>query len=105
MHFDNWYCRECGWFPEPETWKGSLPTEYVKHDCMPVTAIRTDELDRLKSENARLREALKNLLKDIKRTVDINVDFTIQNTFDAAISTIIKASSLNKAREALKGEE
>jgi hypothetical protein len=63
-----------------------------------------DEINALKAENARLREALKNLLEDIKCTVDINVDFTIENTFDTAISTIIKASSLNKAREALKGD-
>jgi len=77
MGFDNWYCRECGWFPEPETWKGPLPNEYVKHDCMPVTAIRTDELDRLRAENARLREALEfysNLKKGSYSIVLMNVD-------------------------------
>jgi len=63
MHFGNWYCRECGWFPDIETWKGPLPTQYVKHDCMPVT----DELDRLQAENARLREALERIDNECSR--------------------------------------
>jgi ABC-type phosphate transport system auxiliary subunit len=58
----------------------------------------------LREENARYREALQSIHDDMSRTVNMKMNHVQEGVEDKAISTIVKATTINKLREALKGE-
>lgn len=64
-----------------------------------------EKIGKLQAENARYREALESIHDDMSRTVDMTMNHVQEGVEDKAISTILKATTINKLCEALKSGE